>query len=351
MTTSLFDRDRTDPFTAAMRATSVAMVMTDPRLPDNPIVFANDAFLELTGYSSAEVIGHNCRFLQGPRTDPVAVSKIRDAIDARIDITVDLVNYRKDGSSFYNGLHISPVFDEAGELRLFFASQLDVTERYRLLGEWEQANRALSDALETTTTLVHEIDHRVKNNLQMVSAMILLQSLDQPDPELRRGLTDTLARVEALSTVHRRFHQSPDVSQFDVADYIRDLLGDLVAATGRTDIRLDLDLASAIVPASKSAAIALLFNEVFTNALKHAFPAGSGGTLRVSMVSAGNRIDAVVEDDGVGMPEAPRPTTSFGQSLIRTLARQLRADVAIKRVEPSGTRVEIRLPRSVTATA
>ena len=92
MTLSLFDRDRTDPFTAAMRATSVAMVMTDPRLPDNPIVFANDAFLGLTGYSSAEVIGHNCRFLQGPRTDPVAVAKIRDAIDAKMNISIDLVN-------------------------------------------------------------------------------------------------------------------------------------------------------------------------------------------------------------------------------------------------------------------
>ncbi|WP_375407791.1 histidine kinase dimerization/phosphoacceptor domain -containing protein [uncultured Methylobacterium sp.] len=345
MTLSSFDRDRADPFTAAMRATSVAMVMTDPRLPDNPIVFANDAFLGLTGYSSAEVIGHNCRFLHGPRTDPVAVAKIRDAIDAKMNISIDLGNYRKDGSSFHNGLHISPVFNEAGELRLFFASQLDLTDRYRLLGEWEQANRTLSDALETTATLVHEIDHRVKNNLQMVSAMILLQSLDQPDPELRRGLTDTLARVEALSTVHRRFHQSPDVSQFDVADYVRDLLGDLVGATGRTDIRLDLDLASAIVPASKSAAIALLFNEVFTNALKHAFPAGSGGTLRVSMVSADDHLAAIVEDDGVGMPQAQRPTTSFGQSLIKTLARQLRAEVAVKRVEPSGTRIEIRLPR------
>lgn len=128
-------------------------------------------------------------------------------------------------------------------------------------------------------------------------------------------------------------------------------MGDLVGATGRTDIRLDLDLVSAVVPAAQSAAIALLFNEIFTNALKHAFPAGSGGTLRVSMVSTGDEIAAIVEDDGVGMPQEPRPTTSFGQSLIKTLARQLGADVAIKRVEPSGTRVEIRLPKALTVAA
>ncbi len=84
------------------------MIVTDPRQFDNPIVFANDAFLKLTGYSRLEVAGRNCRFLQGPAdTDPAAVDRIRDAVRDEVDIKIDLLNYRKDGSTFHNALYIA----------------------------------------------------------------------------------------------------------------------------------------------------------------------------------------------------------------------------------------------------
>jgi PAS domain S-box-containing protein len=115
------------PFIAALERTRQPMIVTDPRIPDNPIVFANPAFLALTGYSADEVLGRNCRFLQGPDTDPAAVAQVRGAIAGRKEVKVQLLNYRKDGSTFWNELYLSPVFDEAGELLNFFASQVDVT--------------------------------------------------------------------------------------------------------------------------------------------------------------------------------------------------------------------------------
>src|SRR5881409_3088119 len=75
-----------DPFAAAIRATRMSMIITDPRQADNPIVFANDAFLRLTGYERHEVMGKNCRFLQGPKTDNAAIGMVRDAIAGRTDI-------------------------------------------------------------------------------------------------------------------------------------------------------------------------------------------------------------------------------------------------------------------------
>lgn len=116
----------TDPFAAAMRATRMPMIITDPRQPDNPIVFVNDAFGKLTGYTREETLGRNCRFLQGPGTSAEDVDTLRQSIKDLVPIEIDLLNYRKDGTLFWNRLLVSPVFDD-GELTYFFASQLDVT--------------------------------------------------------------------------------------------------------------------------------------------------------------------------------------------------------------------------------
>jgi PAS domain S-box-containing protein len=115
-----------DPFAAAMRATRMPMIITNPHLPDNPIVFVNDAFTRMTGYSREETLGHNCRFLQGPGTNLDDVGRVRQAVKDRLPIEIDLLNYRKDGSLFWNRLLVSPVFNN-GELTYYFASQLDVT--------------------------------------------------------------------------------------------------------------------------------------------------------------------------------------------------------------------------------
>ncbi|WP_272913249.1 hybrid sensor histidine kinase/response regulator [Methylobacterium sp. SyP6R] len=138
-------------FTAAEK-TRMPQIITDPNQPDNPIVFANRAFQNLCGYDAAEVIGRNCRFLQGPDTDPADVAKVRDAIVARRDVVVEILNYHRDGTPFRNELYVSPVFDAEGQLRYFFASQLDVT-RFRttegVLAESEARYRALFDAVDS----------------------------------------------------------------------------------------------------------------------------------------------------------------------------------------------------------
>lgn len=120
------------------------MLITDPRQADNPIVFVNDAFGRLTGYSREETLGRNCRFLQGPGTNRDDVTRMRDAVDRRVPIELDLLNYRKDGTTFWNRLLMSPVFNE-GELSFFFASQFDITPERERLGKVARDR----DALET----------------------------------------------------------------------------------------------------------------------------------------------------------------------------------------------------------
>ena len=104
----------------------IATVVSNPRRPDNPLEVANDAFCALTGYGEAEIVGRNCRFLAGQRSDPNATEAMRGAIRLARPALVEIVNYRKDGSAFRNGVMITPLFGEDGGLEYFLGSQVDL---------------------------------------------------------------------------------------------------------------------------------------------------------------------------------------------------------------------------------
>ena len=113
----------------ALAATSSGITIADASRSERPLIYCNDAFTDITGYAPSEVLGQSCRFLQGPETDPDAVQTLRDALHSGEGCKVTLKNYRKDGSSFWNELIISPVYSGAGELTYFIGVQHDVTAR------------------------------------------------------------------------------------------------------------------------------------------------------------------------------------------------------------------------------
>jgi PAS domain S-box-containing protein len=104
----------------------IATVISNPRRPDNPLEVANSAFCALTGYSESEIVGRNCRFLAGEATEPWITDRIRDAIGSRRPVLVDILNYRRDGSPFRNGVLVTPLFDEEGDLAWFLGSQVEL---------------------------------------------------------------------------------------------------------------------------------------------------------------------------------------------------------------------------------
>lgn len=111
---------------ASIEATPIATVITDPRLPDNPVVAVNAAFCALTGYAREEVLGRNCRFLAGPETETEWQAILRRAIAEEKPALIELTNYKKDGTPFRNAVMIAPVLDEAGAVALYIGSQMDV---------------------------------------------------------------------------------------------------------------------------------------------------------------------------------------------------------------------------------
>lgn len=352
----MHEHGRGDPFAAAIRGTRMPMVITDPRQDDNPIVFVNEAFQKLSGYSVDEIVGRNCRFLQGPDTDRAAVSRIRAALDAEESISIDLLNYRKDGSQFWNALYISPVRGDDGVVQFFFASQLDVTDRIdaqRQIADQkaqvEEQVRArtadLQSALEEKTLLLHEVDHRVKNNLTMIGALLRLQSRTIEDPKFQAALENMLERIDALAIVHRRLYQSDDITSFDIGAFAADLAADVLASTGRRNISLTTDVEPVMIPASKASATGLILNELITNAVKHAYADNRSGELTLSVKQPDGAIIIELQDDGPGFDTGAVTDGSIGKSLVLRLSQQIKADTHWHS-DAHGTRASVTFPAS-----
>ena len=168
----------------AIAAASNGIVISDARLPDYPIIYANPAFFALSGYPEPEVIGHNCRFLQGPGTDPNAVRVLREAISEKRRVQTLILNYHKDGTEFWNEIAVSPVRDSSGTVTHFVGVQTDVTARQRS----ETARKVVTAELGETVALLDTL---------LDSAPVGFAFFDR---ELRyQRVNETLARISGMT--------------------------------------------------------------------------------------------------------------------------------------------------------
>lgn len=172
-------------------ASSVGIIVTDAT-PAQAILYANDAFLRMTGYAREEVLGRNCKFLQGSDTDKNVVHEIADALRERREVSVELLNYRKDGSTFWNLLYICPICDDAGQVAYYFGYQRDISQRKETEEALQQAMR-----LEALGKLTGGVAHDYNNLLQVIQSsleMIELSVSANEDIARRTGRTIDVCR-------------------------------------------------------------------------------------------------------------------------------------------------------------
>lgn len=327
---------------AFTRAT-VSVILTDPRIEGNPIVYVNDAFGRLTGYDASAVIGRNCRFLQGPDTDPAAIARLREAVERREEVSVEMVNYRADGTAFLNRMVVSPVRDEAGRLTHF----LGIQKGAELTGRADAALRPMSGA--DVAAQLALIQHRVRNHLAMIVGMIRLQGRDSAAAGEFTALSH---RIESLQILYEELTgPAPEARSQDVValgTYVTRIVHAVAYLDGRPGIRVNVAAVDATIGVDAAARIGLLASELLTNALRHAFDGRHFGSVELRLDTlAGGGIRMTVSDDGVGIdPVQDFPDEDrLGGRIIGKLVEALGGSLGILR-GATGTVVALDVPAS-----
>lgn len=347
-------------FVEAVRLTRMPMLVTDATLPGNPITFANGAFIELSGYELDELLGQDPHFMNGEGTDPEAIRAYTAAIREARDETLEIVQYRKDGTPFRAMLFASPINDGQGRVTSHFLSYLDITRRWqaeqslremtveleaRVAGrtaELETANRNLLSLVAEREILMVEVNHRAKNSLAVAAALLGLQARRQSDPAVRALFEESQERLGAMARVHDLLSRSESDQYIDLATYLAQLCEALSGIAEEDRIRLRTDAeAGLLLDADTAFPLGIILTELITNALKYAFPGPRAGsiTAEARRLASGD-VQLVVKDDGVGMAE-PREG-SLGYGLVRSLVKQIHGEILVDGA--AGLRVTIRFP-------
>jgi len=216
----------------------------------------------------------------------------------------------------------------------------DVSER-------RDAEEKIKASLREKEVMLKEIHHRVKNNLQVVSSLLNIQSRYIADPADAELFKESQNRVQAMALVHEKLYQSSDLARVDFSSYIESLMKNLFYsyAIGRDNISMVADVQPISLSVDAAVPCGLIINELISNCLKHAFPEGSGGEIRVSIRERDNRIVIEVSDDGIGLSANFdfHTSESLGLQLVNMLVEQLDGSISLEREQ--GTRFTITFNR------
>jgi two-component sensor histidine kinase len=263
----------------------------------------------------------------------------------------DLAGRRSDGSEFPIEIGLNPIETEAGAMVL--ASIIDITDRLR-------TKQRLEAALREKTVLLNEVQHRVKNNLQVITSLLNLQSEHAADPRVQAILGESCGRVKAMALTHQLLYERKDLSRLDLGDYLERLVHSIRATyrgTGdRVALNLKLPAACIDLDLDRTIPCGLLVNELVTNAFKHAFPGERHGEIVIELfVTEDDFVCFNIADNGVGLPPetASGSPSSLGLQLVALLVEQLHGTLTVERNgaggDGDGVRFSVCFPKRLVA--
>ncbi|MES2504868.1 MAG: ATP-binding protein [Myxococcota bacterium] len=300
-------RDLTGLIARAAESTEEGISISDMRLSGQPLIYVNKGFVEMSGFSAGEVLGKNCRFLQGPDTDRSQVDLLRQCIEKQNAGIFELLNYRKDGSSFWNRVSMVPLFDKTGELTHFVGIQSNITEL-------KTSNQRLYEMNIEKNNFLGMASHDIRNPLTACNVYCELLSNQISDPKLL-GYIDNIRTGNAL--IRRLVDDFLDYSKIEagtlsllferrnIAKFLIEVLEPNALLAAEKDIRLTTRFAAESMEGNiDPSGITQVINNLIGNAIKFS-PLGS--TIIVSLETGDDSSIVVsIADDGPGIPEDER---------------------------------------------
>lgn len=240
----------------------------------------------------------------------------------------EITNRRKNGETFVSYLSASVIRDDQHNIVGYMGVSRDITEL-------KEAEETLKTSLREKEVLLKEVHHRVKNNLQVISSIINLQSHYVKDSKTLEMLNESQNRIKSMAFIHEKLYQTKDFANINITDYIKKLSQSLVHSyrVKKENITLQFDLEDIVVDLDQSIPCGLIINELVSNALKYAFPDNRDGIIFISMFESENMLTLRVKDDGIGLPDGLdyKNTESLGLQLVVALTDQLDGEIVLDR--------------------
>jgi PAS domain S-box-containing protein len=309
-----------------------AMVMVST---DGLIEMVNAQAEKVFGYARAELLGKPLEMLVPARFrghhPGMRASFHAEPSSRPMGAGRDLFALRRDGSEFPVEIGLNPIRTDEGMKVLSVI--VDISDR-------KAEEERIRASLKEKEMLLGEIHHRVKNNLQIIDSLLDLQSARVQDPASLAMLRDSQNRIRSMAFIHQMLYQSRDFAQVDFSQFLESLVPVLVSSYGvdPNHINLFIDAVEVFLPINAAIPCGLVVNELISNALKHAFPEGRGGEIRIELKRGGNDTAYLaISDDGVGIPEdlVFEETSTLGLQLVMHLADQLGGEMTVKRSNPT----------------
>ena len=343
----------------AMDEAPVGITISDPSLPDNPVIYANAAFERITGYPVEEVVGRNCRFLQGEDTDPETVTRMRRAVDNWDPVTVEVRNYRRNGEEFWNQVTIAPIYDEDGEPSHYVGFQQDVTDRKR-------AEKSLETERDRLALLNQIVRHDIRNDMAVALGWggELAERIDDDDDadafeRIMTAATHTKELTEAVGDLAQILGTAdPELEPIDLDDVLR---GEIERVRSNFDYREGIDIRGDDALPRVTVLSTSILSSVFGNLLDNAVFHNDKAEVRIDVDVAVTEETVVVRiaDNGPGIPDSRKrevfgrgkkglesPGSGLGLYLVDNLVETYGGRVWIEDNEPNGAIfcVELRRP-------
>ena len=307
------------------------------------ITLCNPRALEMFGYSAEELIGQPIEVLVPSELTPQHQQHrqhyLRQPSSRRMAERTELYARRKDGSLFPVGIGLTQL-NMTGDAKVL-ATVTDITAQKLAQQKLQLIVDEKSQLLHERTTLLNEVHHRVKNNLQIISSLLNLQ-YRHAGPEVRQALTESQLRVKTMALTHQLLYEKRDFSSITLSAYLQQLC-QLVRQSLSQQCQIQFDFSAVdqhlVLALQQAIPCGLFVNEVLTNALKHAFPGRSQGLIRLELAQQqDSRIRLAIIDDGVGLPASAQlgEGQSLGFQLIPTFIAQLRAELELQRQPGTG---------------